>query len=355
MYFDTAPKTRKEDMFEMDYLIDSLANSMGEKDVRMAVIKGLRRTGKTSLLNVSLNQTKQKHIKIDVRESPYYDRKEFMLYLAEKIKGVVGERAFQKLLKHISGVKVSYKDVGATLYIEKEKNLLMLFEQLNEYLKTKDETLIIAFDEIQLLSKIKFEYALSAVYDNYRNIKMVITGSEMGLVDKFLGIKDSSSPLFGRAHIEMETKRLSGEQINNFLMLGSKQAKTVITAKEIKEAIEMLDGIIGWATYYGWLRSKSIAHNKALSKVISEGSELTKRELDKFLSNRKKAVYLKILKWIAKGYNSWTTLKAQFVKNGRKVSDSQLNLYLTELIDYSFIEKINKTYIITDPLLIRAL
>ena len=355
MYFDIAPKIKKEDMFEMDYLINSLTLSMDEKDVRLVVIKGLRRTGKTSLLNVSLNQTKQKHIKIDVRESPYYDRKEFMLYIAEKIKEEIGETVFQKLLKHISGIKLSYKDMGATLYMEKEKNILTLFERLNGYLKNRGETLIIAFDEIQLLSKIKFDYVLSAIYDNYRNIKLIITGSEMGLIDKFLGAKDSDSPLFGRAYIEIETKRLSEEQIYNFLMLGSKQAKKVITTKEVKETIEMLDGIIGWATYYGWLRNKNIAHSKAISKVIGEGSELTRRELDNFLSNRNKAVYLKLLKWIAKGYNRWATLKAQFVKNGSKVSDSQLNLYLNKLIDYSFVEKVNQTYVITDPLLIRAL
>lgn len=96
-------------------------------------------------------------------------------------------------------------------------------------------------------------------------------------------------------------------------------------------------------------------HEKSILKVIAEGSELTKRELNNFLLGRKKAVYLKLLKWIAKGHNRWTMIKSQFIKNGAKISDRQLNLYLTELMNYSFIEKINETYFITDPLLIKAL
>lgn len=355
MYFDISPKTKKEDLFGMSYLADSLVQYINDHNVRVIIIKGLRRTGKTSLLNVSLNGIKQKHIKIDVREAPYYDRKEFIVYVIGKIKTEIGETLFQKVLKRITGVKLSYRDIGTTFYFEPEKNFITFFENLNKELKKKNKTIVIAFDEVQLLNKINFDYIIASIYDNYKNIKIILTGSEIGLIDKFLGKGDAKAPLFGRAFIEAETKKLTGEQISQFLIEGFKQINKKISLNEIKEAIESFDGIIGWATHYGWLRSKNISNNEAILKVIEEGGELVKRELNNFLANRKKATYLKLLKWILLGYNKWMLLKNQFIKNGKKISDRQLNLYLKELIDYSFIEKINETYLITDPLLIRAI
>lgn len=355
MYFDITPKTKKEDLFGREYLIDSLVSYINDKTVRLIVIKGLRRTGKTSLLNVALKEVKQKKLKIDVREAPYYERKEFMSYVIEKIKAEIGESLFHKILKCIAGVKISYKDVSTTFLLEIEKNFLTFFEKLNEQFKRKNTFFVIALDEVQLLKEIKFDNLLAAIFDNYKNIKLVLTGSEIGLVDEFLGKRDADSLLFGRALLELEIKKLSDEQVSQFLTRGFNQIKQKIGLKEIKEVIEIFDGIIGWATYYGWLKSKNISHNQTILKVVEEGSKLTKKELDRFLVKRSKANYLKVLKWIARGYNGWGLLKNQFVKQGKKISDRQLNLYLKELLDYSFLEKINKNYFITDPLLIKAL
>jgi len=58
MYFEITPKTRKEDLFGREYLIDSLVSYFNDNTVRLIVIKGLRRAGKTSLLNVALNESK---------------------------------------------------------------------------------------------------------------------------------------------------------------------------------------------------------------------------------------------------------------------------------------------------------
>lgn len=355
MYFEITPKTRKEDLFGREYLVDSLVSNINDKSVRLIVIKGLRRTGKTSLLNVALKEIKQKKVKIDVREAPYYDRKEFMSYVVEKIKTEIGESLFKKILKHISGIKFSYKDISATLYLEIEKNFLRFFEKLNDQFKRKNSLFVIAFDEVQLLSEIKFDHILAAIFDNYKNIKLVLTGSEIGLVDEFLGKKDVDSLLFGRALLELDIKKLNDDEVSQFLTQGFNQIKQKIGLKEIKEVIEVFDGIIGWATHYGWLRSKNTPHHQAILKMIEEGSKLTKKELDKFLIKRRKANYLRVLRSVAKGYNRWSLLKNQFVKKGTKISDRQLNLYLKELLDYSFLEKINKNYFITDPLLIKAL
>ena len=91
MYFDIQPKTKKEDLFGVDFALSSLLHHLSNPLTRMVVIKGLRRTGKTSLLNVAIQEYKSYAVKIDVRQSPYYDRQEFYLHLVQQIKKAVGE------------------------------------------------------------------------------------------------------------------------------------------------------------------------------------------------------------------------------------------------------------------------
>ncbi len=356
MYFDLAPKTKKEDLYGMDFALDSLVSYLKDSEVRMIIIKGLRRTGKTSLLNVALRESAHPHLKIDVRESPYYDKHEFEKYLVERIKEAVGESLIKKVLNKINGIGLSYKEIEARLYLENRAVVTgSFFAQLNTELKAKKKHLILAFDEAQLLSKIKFDHLLAAIYDNYTQLKILLSGSEVGLLDKFVGRKDADAPLFGRGAIEIEIKKLDSEQASRFLKEGFTQLKKSLSLEEIKEVLEQLDGIIGWATLYGWMRSKNTSHKTALLKVTEEGSKLAKKELDHFLQNRNRMVYIMVLKLISKGYNQWGLLKQQFAKKNKIISDRQLNLYLTELINYNFVEKVDQVYSVPDPLLVRVL
>ncbi len=355
MYFDLAPKAKKKDLYGMDFTVDSLVSYLKDPSVRMLIIKGLRRTGKTSLLNVALEESKCHFLKIDVRESPYDDRDEFEKYLIERIKEAVGESLIEKVLKKISGIGLSYKDVEAKVYWKNKAVSSSFFAQLNTELQAKKKYLILAFDEAQLLSKIKFDNLLAAIYDNYLQFKLVLSGSEVGLLDKFIGRKDADAPLFGRGAIEIETKKLDSEQASQFLKEGFSQLKKSLSLGEIKEVLEQLDGIIGWATLYGWLRSQNIAHKSALLKVTEEGSKLAKKELDNFLHNRNRVAYTLVLRLITQGHNQWGIIKQQFAKKDKAVSDRQLDLYLKELIDYNFVEKADQVYSVPDPLLVRAL
>lgn len=354
MYFNLEPKTERKDLYGQNYLIDTLLRRLQDQDTRLVVLKGLRRTGKTSLLNVALNELNLLWLKIDVREYPLASREEFLIQLVEKIKLKLGESVVDKILKKISALGLSYGGVGATIYFQ-EKYTPFFFEELNAHLKTKKKQLILAFDEAQLLRKINLENLLAAIYDNYPQIKLVFTGSEVGVLDKLLGKRDAGSPLFGRAAFEIETKRLTPEQIHEFIQAGFGQIKKEIKLEEVQKVIEELDGIVGWATYYGWLRSKDISHRVALQKTIAEGSLLVKRELDNFLERRKKSLYINLLKVINSSHNRWNLIKISFLKQKTPLSDRQLGLSLKELEDYGFIEKINETYNLADPLLSHVL
>lgn len=353
MYFNPEPKTERKDLFGAEYAVTSFLNSLNDKSTRMVIIKGLRRTGKTSLLNVGLKESGKATVKIDVRQGPYQDRKEFLSFIIAQIRKKLDESLFQRIMKKISGVSVGYRDFSATVFLSKEENAGLFFESLNGQLPNP---LILAFDEIQLAKDIGFDYFLASIFDNYTNIKLVLTGSEMGLLDAFLGKKDYDAPLYGRACFEIELKRLKEEGTASFLHLGFAEIHKQISFEETRNVIEHLDGIIGWLTLYGWLRYQDVSHLKAIQKVKEEGKETVKRELDNFLTTRRATSnYIKLLHSLLQGQTTWSALKASFRKQKIHLSDGQLQLYLNELQDYGFIENSSEGYIIADPLLAVAL
>lgn len=356
MYFDVKPKTERKNLFGGEYALSSLNEYLSDDSTRLIIIKGLRRTGKTSLLNVALNELKSPFVKIDVRESPYFERKEFFPFLIEQIKQRIEQSLWEKIISKISGVGISYKNLTVDLFFSKEENVHLFFHNLNQQLKLKNKILILAFDEIQLLKAIKFDYFIASAFDNYGQIKFLLTGSEIGMLDKFMGKRDYDYPLYGRAYMEVELNRLNEEETKRFLEEGFRQIGKSVPFEEIKEIISQLDGIIGWTTYYGWLRLKGISHEKSLERVKEEGKILVRRELGLFLNTRKaKSKYIKLLKFLAKGENEWDLIKYAFLKEKIKVADSQLALYLKELSDYGFIEKQGERYLISDPIMLKAI
>ncbi len=335
----------------MDYHLALLGEYLRDPSVRMVVIKGLRRTGKTSLLNVALVESKKPSILIDVRQSPFYDKKEFMVFLLKEIREKTGNLG-KRIIEKITGVGVGYGSFSFELFFSKEQNWSSFFSQLDMQLKKKKETLVLAFDEVQLLKAIKFDYFLASLFDRHRQIKLALTGSEIGVFDTFLGKKEYEAPLFGRAHLEIAVGRMKEEAISRFMDEGFQQIGRKVVFQEIKDVITNFDGIIGWATQYGWLRSKDFSHTEAIDKAHQEGKIIVQKELENFLAKRKsKSSYLRLLRYVARGKNTWAVLKQSFAKDGAEIADGQLHLCLNELIDYGFVEKLNEVYFLADPLL----
>ncbi len=353
MYFDLQPKTEKKDLFGVDYAFKSLLDALSDDSTRFVIIKGLRRVGKTSLMNSALNECPSYSQIIDVRESPYQDQQKFFSFLVEKINQKIGESLFHQILRKISGIGVSYKDFSAQAFFSKPEKFQSFFESLNKQLSKKNKKLVLAFDEAQLLKEIRFDYFLASTFDNYRQIKVILTGSEVGLLNRFIGKTDYDAPLYGRACFEIGLKKMKEEETAKFLEVGFAQINRKISFVETREVIENLDGIIGWITHYGWLRRKGFSHESSIQRVKEEGKELVKRELKQFLEHRKaKAKYSQLLDIIARGGDSWSIMKLHFNKRGIKLTDHQLNTYLKELLDYGFIEKGGEKYNLSDPLML---
>jgi len=49
------PKARREDLFDFDEELGRLTKLLGDSRTRLIVVKGFRRTGKTSLILTALN------------------------------------------------------------------------------------------------------------------------------------------------------------------------------------------------------------------------------------------------------------------------------------------------------------
>lgn len=355
MYFDPQPKTKRADLFGVEFTLQQLVQHLHDPSTRMVVIKGLRRTGKTSLLNVALEESKCNYVKIDVRDGPFYHREEFFRFLIERIREKIGESFLEKLMKSISSIKLSYDKFSASVILSKEENFMLFFRALNQQLQKQKKQFILALDEVQLLKDIKFDYLLASIFDNYGQITLVLTGSEVGLLDQFIGKGDYAAPLYGRAHAKVELKRLKEEEVMQFLTVGFTQINKKISLEEMKEVVENFDGIMGWATQYGWLRLKNASHETAIKEVKEQGIKILKNELLLFLKSRKaKNKYIMVLQSISRGNNGWSEIKNYLAQKKLKSTSHQLTSYLQELQDYGFIEKTEKGYYLLDPLLLKA-
>lgn len=320
MYFNPQVKEKKEDFFNYEVLREELKKAIESRIIPLIAVYGLRRTGKTSLIRVVLNSLKRRYVWIDGRD--VQSREEFQSKLSEEI---------QKL-RRFTLKKVSVKGIEFSLGKPKEG-----LDYLNKH------KIILVFDEAQLLKKMHLDNTLAYIYDNYPNIKIIVSGSEIGMLMHFLGKDNSKAALYGRAVHELQTHRLDKESAFLFLTMGAKQVKISIKESEISDAFFNLDGIIGWLTKYGWYRT-SFQHKEALRKTVSEGKYIAKDEFEKF-SMRAQKKYSSIMRTI-KGGATWEEVKKQ-----TRISDKQLAGLLKRLINYGFAEKQDRLYRIVDPLL----
>ena len=105
----------------------------------------------------------------------------------------------------------------------------------------------------------------------------------------FLKLGDRGSPLYGRAGLEISLRKFSRTQSLDFLRSGFKEAGLVVDGGELAEAVEKLDGIVGWLTLYGYYRVLyGFSHREALERVESDAAELVAGELEKLVKQSPK-------------------------------------------------------------------
>lgn len=228
LYFDRAPKNNLSDLYDYRNEYNNLLNSFS-KDARLVVIKGLRRMGKTSLFLTALSGLKRPYMIIDGRS---------FIHLAS-ISNADFVRSFeivlnQFLMEHkslrkrilsalgsINGVEVGVDHVSLSWGGRKEEqvDLSAIFDVLGKEAEEQHTQFVIAFDEAQEFRRLiglSLTNLIAHIYDYVHGLQIVITGSEIGLVDQLLDLENPRAPLYGRHLTTIVLHRLSAEESKDF-------------------------------------------------------------------------------------------------------------------------------------------
>jgi AAA+ ATPase superfamily predicted ATPase len=368
LLFDERPKTTKRDLYDMERQLANFVSAIRQGDP-MILIVGLRRTGKTSLLQTGLAEAKLPGIIVDLRaigEKPYATKKDLLQLLESSVNTFLAEqkghagRVIDRL-KGIKGVQVMGTGVSFSWAGKEPLQIVDMLKLLEEMAGREKHRFIIAFDEAQELGKIagfNVQKILAHVYDYFKNTSIVLTGSAIGLLRDFIGTDDPDAPLYGRAITEIVLGRLSEGQSRDFLQKGFEQLGTRPNEKVLGEALVRLDGIIGWLTLFGSICKREGVSASSIGKVREIGKSMARKEFLNFLAPRQiaKRRYMRIMKNLASNPATWSEIKRSVqVLEGRTVNDRGITDLINTLVKAGFIEKTGELYQIGDPLLAEAI
>lgn len=353
MLFDPRPKDDLKDVFDREKEIELLKNSL---DSPLIVVMGLRRTGKTSLVKSVLNSLGVTYLFLDMRRfegREYFVYKDFLKVLEKEVNRLV--RRERSLLTHfrIKGVQI----MGVSLSFEwgREKaELSDVLDALDRWAEERGETVYVVIDEAQELIKLRGYSVLPSMayaFDNLRNLGFIITGSEVRVKDRFLKLGDEGSPLFGRAHVEITVSPFDRETALRFLEEGFIEQGVEFTDAE--GVYEALGGNPGWLTYFGYTYLKYRDKERALSETKRYAKRLLSRELCNFLreGGRDRRRYLRVIEVCREGC-TWKDIKNSLeALEGREINDGTVSDIVNNLLEYSFLVKVERKYVLSDKLL----
>jgi len=352
MLFSLTPKVKRDDLFDRVQELSALRQSL--ETYPLVLVTGLRRVGKSSLISVFLNERNFIHLTIDGRKvyqrsSGNITHSDLVKELGTGFSKISNVEKIKDFLKRIKGINVFGNAVEVN---PKEVVLSDVFERFNELAESEGTFFVVCFDEAQYFrfygsrggnDLLAF---LSYVYDYLANVRVIITGSEVGVLYDFLKLEDYNSPLYGRAIQQMLIKPFNFEQSMEFLQTGFQEIGEEVDF-EISEIVEKIDGIAGYLTLFGVKYVETRDKENALREVYSVMEGLFKKEMNEL--EKRSPRYTTILKLIAQGINTWTMLRNHLFAKGDMISDSRLSSLLDNLEKMSIIEKTQDGYKLLDP------
>lgn len=364
VYFDVRPKERIEDLYDREHELSLLLESI-KQGKPLILLLGLRRTGKTSLLKVALNTVNAPSIIIDCRvfeEKPAVSSHDFIKVLEFEVQRVTRKhKSLLELMKRIDGISITGLQVRFRWDEERRVSLSEVLRVLNDWGESRGSNVVIAFDEAQELMKLRGVNVLSIMahaYDYLRRITFILTGSKVGLLYRFLRINDPESPLYGRVGVEVMLENLSRDEALDFLTKGFKEVNITPRRDALEYALDRLDGVIGWLTYFGTLSLRYGLKEETVDLTVEKASKLALSELISFLRLREVARrrYINILYATALAPSTWSEIK-RFIelKEGKEISPSNITRLIRNLVDSGFLVKRGGRYVIADPILAYAI
>ncbi|PUA31866.1 MAG: hypothetical protein B9J98_05065 [Candidatus Terraquivivens tikiterensis] len=314
MLFDLHPKENLKDLFDRETEYNTLSELVNSG--RWVAVLGKRMTGKTSLVKTFAKENDGIYV---------------------NLLGAGGIEGFARRLGATGGFGL--EEIGIDL-----KVVHLKWGKLAEGLFEKFSNKIIVLDEVQDIASPHLLKLLKYVWDTYR-VRIIFSGSCIGLMRRILEPSYTSS-LYGREPAKLVLKTFTPELSRNFLLEGFKQYRVRPNPDEIEEAVEKLNGYVGWLTYYGNFRCvEKMDHQKALQATIRRGVAIIKGELENFLKNRRRDLYVKVLRMAARGVR-WSELKDELDVNNKVLRD-----VLQTLLDVMILDAENGYYQTSDPIL----
>ncbi|MBD3207439.1 AAA family ATPase [Candidatus Bathyarchaeota archaeon] len=352
MLFDPSPKISKRDFYDRESELEKFRDSI--EYTSLVVIQGLRRSGKTSFMNVALRESNLPYIILDMRGLPFNPSQSDLLRRTEAAFNQLEEKwisQLQSALMRIKGVSI----LGSSISLDWSRegvDLSTLFDRINSWAEEKNTKFLLAFDEIQLIRGEKSIIRLLAhIIDYNQNICLIVTGSEIGLLFDFLGMEDPESPLYGRHYTEIKMSNFDELQSREFLQTGFREIGIDPPEDIINYAISKLNGTVGWLTLFGVKCSEEKKASKDLvDAVVSDGGKLARSEANKVARySRRYSIILNHLS--TTGKSSWTQIKTILeIRERKTLTNAAVSDLLNRLVKASLLEK-NATYSISDPLL----
>ncbi|ADY02263.1 ATPase [Vulcanisaeta moutnovskia 768-28] len=358
MLFDPKPKERREDLFDRD---DELNRLKAGLNYPVILLLGIRRSGKSSLVKVLMNEMKDViWIYLDLRKYEGYTYITYKYLLSEFERALnTWPKFLRELLRGIRGVVISGSGFEVRLSWGRDRvELADLFDRLSSIGEREGRRVVIVFDESQELRKLKgfnILYPLAYAYDNLR-LSFIFTGSQIGMVYRFLRLKDPNSPLFGRAMFEVRVNPFTREQSIEFLKTGFREVGISVNDGVLESVYDELGGIPGWLTYYGFNYLQFNNHEEAIKRTLEYAVQLVRQEFENFLRGREEARerYYAIM-GLCKSGCRWSDVKRILeAREGYRVDDKKITELLQNLVDASFLIKEGDIYRPSDPLITKA-
>lgn len=356
MYFDPPPKRNKSDLFDRESELARFSDALTYSS--LIVILGLRRTGKTSFMNVALSESKYPHIVLDMRGLSYNPSHAELVRKMESAFNLINKKWFSMIggaIKRVKGVSI----LGNSISLDWSKegvDLAGLFDEVNSWAEANDKRFLVAFDEIQLVRGEKNIPRLFAhIVDYSQNVCLVVTGSEMGLLFDFLGFEDPESPLYGRHYTEIKMRNFEHDESMEFLTTGFNQVGIAPQRDVIEYAIENLDGVVGWLTLFGArCRDHNEMSTEVVDDVVLEGGKLARAEALKMV--KYSARYAVVLNHLAKTKKAtWSQIKSILeARENRTLPNPTVSVTLNKLVKTGLVGK-DGDYSIPDRLLERGI
>ncbi|PSN91330.1 hypothetical protein B9Q03_04415 [Candidatus Marsarchaeota G2 archaeon OSP_D] len=282
-------------------------------------------------------------ILVDLRETgPNPSTRELFKRFEKALNSSRIKRLWAFLSERIRGVNIGPFGVVFDRVVGESITLSELFDIFDDYAASEGAPFTVALDEVQEARGYKsLQAAIAHSYDYNSHVRFVLTGSQVGLLEDFLGERDASAYLFGRAINRVEVKRLSKERSLDFLNKGF-HACGVKPPEELERVVEALDGIVGWLAHYGNYKIKGLNTNEIMRSAVMLELEEVKKLRGKY--------YQPILQALAQGGASWSYIY-RFVSAAVDTSERQFNEALKQLVKYGYVEKSEEGYTIADPVL----